>query len=319
MRTNPDSEDNSTDPCYLVAMRRLVVLGALLLVILPLAATAAGKRKPKPVRIVEPGALVVDSRNGLLVADRKLNRVVRIDLRTGKRRVVVKGLRDIGSFAYDDLGRLYLGAGERIYRVDGGRRTLVAGNGERGHTGDGGPASSASIGGLSGFEVDHDKSIVIAEYDNWIRFVDPSGTISTLAGTGAEGYAGDGGPARAAVLSHPHDLALRVNREVIVADSHNRVLRRIDPAGTISTFSTGYLAPVAVKGGPGNSVYVADAGANAVYRVAPDGGAPRRVGRARGPAFLAVDSRHNLYVSEAAGTQRVLRIAPSGRVRVLVR
>jgi DNA-binding beta-propeller fold protein YncE len=300
-------------------MRKSVVLGVVLFTALPLATTAASKRKPKPVRIVEPGALVVDSRNGLLVADRKLSRVVRIDLRTGKRRVIVKGVRDIGALAYDDLGRLYVGASDRIYRVDGGRRTLVVGNGERGHTGDGGPATSASIGGLGGFEVDHDESIVISEYDNWIRFVDPNGTISTLAGTGGEGYAGDGGPARAAVLSHPHDLALRIDREVIVADSHNRVLRRIDPAGTISTFSTGYLAPVAVKGGPGNSVYVADAGANAVFRVSPEGGPPLRIGRARGPAFLAVDSRHNLYVSEVAGAQRVLRIAPSGHVRVLVR
>jgi len=300
-------------------MRRSIVVGVVLLAVLPLAATAVSKRKPQPLRIVEPGALVVDPHGGLLVADRRLNRVVRIDLRSGKRRVVAKGLRDIGSLAYDDLGRLYVGAGERIYRLNGGKRTLVAGNGERGHTGDGGPATAAAFGGLSGFEVDHDKSIVISEYDNWIRYIDSNGTVSTLAGTGEEGYAGDGGPARAAVLSHPHDLALRIDREVIVADSHNGVLRQIDPAGTISTFSAGYLAPVAVKGGPGNSVYVADAGANAVFVVPSGGGAPRRVGRAKAPGFLAVDARHNLYVSEVAGAKRVLRIAPSGRVRVLVR
>ena len=300
-------------------MRRPIVLGVILLTALPLATTSASKPRPKPVRIVEPGALALDPHGRLLVADRKLNRVVRIDLRTGKRRIVVKGLRDIGGLAYDDLGRLYVGAGEQIYRIAGGKRSLVVGNGQRGHTGDGGPATAAAFGGLSGFEVDHDKSIVISEYDNWIRLVDANGIVSTLAGTGEEGYAGDGGPARAAVLSHPHDLALRIGREVIVADSHNGVLRRIDPAGTISTFSAGYLAPVAVKGGPGNSVFVADAGANAVFRVAPEGGAPRRVGRARGPGFLAVDSRHNLYVSEVSGARRVLRIAPSGRVRVLVR
>jgi len=303
-------------------MRRWLVLGLVVSMAVLLAATTAaapGKRKPRPVRIAEPGALALDSRGGLLVADRRLNRVVRINLRSGKRRVVVTGLRDIVALAHDDLGRLYVGAGSRIYRIDGGRKTVVVGNGQRGHTGDGGSATSASIAGLSGFDVDHDKSIVIAEYDNWIRFVDPNGIVSTLAGTGEEGYAGDGGPARAAALSHPHDLALRIDREVIVADSHNGVLRRIDPAGTISTFSAGYLAPVSVKGGPGNAVYVADAAANAVYRVAPEGGAPTRVGRARGPAFLAVDSRHDLYVSEVAGARRVLRIAPSGRIRVLVR
>ena len=106
---------------------------------------------------------------------------------------------------------------------------------------------------------------------------------------------------------------------MIVADSHNGVLRRIDPAGTITTLATGFSAPVAVKGGPGNSLFVADGGQNAVFRLAPDGSTRRRIGRATGPFNLAVDNRGNVYVSELAGARRVLRIAPSGRVRVLVR
>jgi hypothetical protein len=281
------------------------------------AATPA-KRKPPVVRIVEPGALALDNRGGLLVADRKLNRVARIDLRTGKRRVVVSGLRDIVALAFDDMLRLYVGAGDRIFRIQAGRRILVAGNGRRAHTGDGGPATAASLSGLSGFEVDHDETITIAEYDNWIRFVDANGTISTLAGTGEEGYAGDGGPARAAVFRHPHDLALRADREVIVADSHNGVLRRIDPARNVSTFATGLRAPVAVKGGPGNTLYVADGQANAVFRLSPDGSSRTRVARASGPFNLAV-GHTNVYVSELAGARRVLQVAPSGRVRILVR
>ena len=67
-------------------------------------AASDAKRKPRPVRIVEPGALAYDyARDDLLVADRKLNRVVRIDLRSGKRRVAVTGLRDIVGLAYDDM------------------------------------------------------------------------------------------------------------------------------------------------------------------------------------------------------------------------
>ena len=114
-------------------------------------------------------------------------------------------------------------------------------------------------------------------------------------------------------------MLFRSDREVIVADSHNGVLRRIDPSGTITTIATGFGAPVAVKGGPGNTLYVADARANAIFRIEPQGGSPRRVGRATGPFNLAVDSGGNVYVSELAGTRRVLRIAPSGRVRVIVR
>jgi sugar lactone lactonase YvrE len=300
-------------------MSRALVLGLLLMVAASVAASDA-KRKPRPVKIVQPGALAYDyARDDLVVADRKLNRVVRIDLRTGKRKVAVTGLRDIVGLAYDDMTRLYVAAGDRIYRVAGGRKTLVAGNGQRGHTGDGGPATAASFGGIGGFEVDHDESIVVSEYDNWIRFIDPNGIVSTIAGTGDEGYAGDSGPARAALLRHPHDLALRADREVIVADSHNGALRRIDPAGTITTLASGFSAPVAVKGGAGNSLFVADGGQNAVFRIAPDGQSRRRVARASGPFNLTVDTRDNVYVSELTGARRVLRIGPAGRVRVLVR
>ena len=110
-------------------MSRALVLGLLLMFAVSVAASDA-KRKLRPVRIVEPGALAYDyARDDLLVADRKLNRVVRIDLRSGKRRVAVTGLRHIVGLAYDDMTRLYVAAGDRIYRVAGGRKTLVAGNG----------------------------------------------------------------------------------------------------------------------------------------------------------------------------------------------
>jgi hypothetical protein len=263
-------------------------------------------------------ALALDYAGALLVADRKLNRVVRIDLRTGRRRVVVARVRKIGSLAVDDMRRLYVGSGDRIYRIQGGRKILVAGTGRREHAGDGGPATAASLSGLSGFEVDHDETIAIAEYDNWIRVIDPSGTISTLAGTGEEGYAGDGGPARTALLRHPHDLALRIDRELIVADSHNGVLRRIDPVGSISTLASGFGVPIAVQGGPGDTLYVADSRANAVIRLSADGGSRSVAARASGPFGLAV-GYSNFYVSELAGARRVLQVAPSGRIRVLVR
>src|SRR5262245_49508328 len=300
-------------------MGKALVLGVLLVVAATGASASSAKRKPRPIKIVEPGALAFDYKGGLLVADRKLNRVVRINLRTGKRRVAVIGLRDIVGLGYDDLLRLYVAAGDRIYRVVAGRKIVVAGNGQRGHSGDGGPAAAASFGGIGGFEVDHDKSIVVAEYDNWIRLIDPTGSVSTIAGNGEEGYAGDGGPAREAVLRHPHDLALRIDREVIVADSHNGVLRRIDPSGTITTFAAGFVAPIAVKGGAGNSLYVADGGRNAVFQLSPDGQSRRRIVRANGPVNLAVDNNDNVYVSEIAGARRVLRVSPSRRVRVLVR
>jgi serine/threonine-protein kinase len=214
------------------------------------------------------------------------------------------------------MGRLYVGAGERIYRVDGTRKTVIAGTGERGHEGDLGPATEASLAGAGGFEIDHDETIYIAEYDNTVRFIHPDGVIETLAGTGEEGYAGDGGPARQALVAHPHDVAVRRNG-IVVADSHNRVLRFIAHAGWIRTLARGFDAPVVVEGGPGDALYVADAGQNAILRLAPDERRPQLVGKATVPFGLAVDSEENVYVSELDGERRVLRIAADGTATVL--
>ena len=279
---------------------------------------AQPKPKPRPIPIAEPGALAIDYQGGLAVADRKLNRVVRIDLRTGARRILVAGLREIDAVTYDDQFRLYVGSANRIYRIDGRRKVLLAGTATRAYTGDGGPATAASLDGLGGFDVDHDETIVLSEYDNRIRFIGPDGKISTIAGTGEEGYAGDGGPATKALLEHPHDIATRADREVVIADSQNGVLRRVDPAGVITTLAKGFRAPVAVQGGAGNSLFVADAGANAIYKLTPDGSSRRIVGRATTPAYLSVDENDTIYVSELAGARRVLLIPRAGRTRVLV-
>jgi hypothetical protein len=296
----------------------LLLLIALLLVGGGADDAAQPKPKPRPIPIVEPGALAIDYQGGLAVADRKLNRVVRIDLRTGARRVLVAGLREIDAVTYDDQFRLYVGSANRIYRIDGRRKVRLAGTATRAYTGDGGAATAASLGGLGGFDVDHDETIVLSEYDNRIRFIGPDRKISTIAGTGEEGYAGDSGPATKALLQHPHDIATRADREVVIADSQNGVLRRIDPAGVITTLAKGFRAPVAVQGGAGNSLFVADAGANAIYKLTPDGSSRRVVGKATAPAYLAVDENDTLYVSELAGARRVLLIPHAGRTRVLV-
>ena len=296
----------------------LLLLIVLLLVGGGEADAAQPKPKPRPVPIVEPGALAIDYQGGLAVADRKLSRVVRIDLRTGARRILVAGLREIDAVTYDDQYRLYVGSANRIYRIDGRRKVLLTGNGTRAYAGDGGPATAAPLDGLGGFDVDHDETIVLSEYDNRIRFIGPDGKISTIAGTG-EGYAGDGGPATTSLLKHPHDIQTRVDREVVIADSQNGVLRRVDPAGVITTLAKGFRAPVAVQGAAGNSLFVADAGANAIYKLTPDGSSRRIVGRAAAPAYLAVDENDTIYVSEFGGTRRVLLIPHAGRTRVLVR
>jgi serine/threonine-protein kinase len=282
------------------------------------ASPAKPKPKPKPVRIVEPGPLSVTLDGGLLVGDRALKRVVRIDLLTKKRRVVAAGIGVPVGLAYDDQGGWYVSADERIYRVNGTRKTLIAGTGARSHTGDGGPATAATFGGAGSLEVDHDETIVVAEYDNWIRKIAPDGIASTLAGIGEDGYSGDGGPARAARLLHPHDIALQRDG-VVIADSHNHVLRRVDyDTGTITTIARDFQAPVFVDGGPMDTLYVADAGDSAIYKLGPSNRSRTRVGSAVAPIGMAIDNSSNVYVSELQA-RRVVRIAPNGVRTVLVK
>ena len=277
---------------------------------------AAKKRRPPPIRIVQPGALALAPDGSLVVADRKLKRVVRVNLRTKKRKILARFSVIPQAITYDDLGRLYIGAGERIFRLDRGRKVLVAGNGRRGHAGDGGPAPAAELAGAGGFEVDHDKTIVLSEYDNTIRGIDPDGTIRRLAGTGAEGYSGDGGPAVAALIRHPHDIALQADHEFVIADSHNGVLRKVDRFGRIHTLSTGFIAPVIVDGGPLNSLYVADAQLGAIFRI--DSTGLRMIRGGLTPMGMAMSNSGAVYVSEFE-RRRVVRISPSGRLSVVLK
>ena len=152
------------------------------------AGTTAAPTKPKPQAALRtPGPLAL-SRDGrwLFVADRDLRRLLRIDLRTRRRSVVVSGFPQapVGLNAHY-TGPVFVAAADRIYRVDGSRKSVVAGTGERGHAGDGGPARAATFGGIVGIDVDFDGNLLAAEYDNWIRVVDAAAASAPSRATGA--------------------------------------------------------------------------------------------------------------------------------------
>jgi hypothetical protein len=295
----------------------LVVVAAVGAACVDAGAKARPKPKPKPIRVASPGPLALDPSGALVIGDRALKRVVRFDLRTKRRTVLASGFPEaIVGVAYDDMGRLYVSSGDRVYRIDGKRKVVVAGTGVRGHSGDGGPATAARLGGAGGFDVDHDEAIAIAEYDNWIRVVDPAGSISTAAGNGGEGYAGDGGPAGEALLGHPHDVIWRRDGVLIIADSHNGVLRRVDSAGRISTFSRGLGAVIDVTAAPGDVLFAADA-QRGVLRVPAEGGAATVVAYLPGAIGVVADVRGNVYASQLE-RRRVVRVSPTGRITPVV-
>ena len=110
--------------------------------------------------------------------------------------------RAAGQVAIGSDGSIYFvdAAGTRVRRADpAGTVRTVAGNGVRGHSGDGGPAKSAAVSPLA-LAVDPSGVLYIAELYR-IRKVDLAGTITTIAGTGERGFSGDGGPATAARIS----------------------------------------------------------------------------------------------------------------------
>src|SRR5579863_4478695 len=161
--------------------------------------------------------------------------------------------------------------------------STVVGNGSAGHSGDGGPAINASLNSPTGVATDAFGNLYIADYNNnVVRKVTTDGKISTLAGTGAQGYTGDGGPAANATMYLPFRLTWdALTGNIYVCEVGNNVVRMIKPDGTIGTFAgTGvqgyfgdggpatkarlYLPSAVAADGLGN-VWIADGG-NAVIR-----------------------------------------------------
>lgn len=125
----------------------------------------------------------------------------------------------------------------RVRRLDAKTKELatVAGSGQRGYSGDGGPARKATLNEPYEVRFDTGGNMYIVEMKNHIvRRVDRrSGTITTVAGTGQQGFSGDGGPATKAMLSQPHSIAIESTGAIYIADIGNHRIRRVDPKSGI--------------------------------------------------------------------------------------
>jgi len=163
--------------------------------------------------------------------------------------------------------------------------TTVAGGGVAGFGGDGGPATAAHLNAPLDVAVSWDaNSLYIADTgNNRIRRVGPDGTITTIAGDGAAGFAGDGGPATQAQLDAPAGVTVDPAGNVYIADTGNHRVRMVTPDGTITTIAGSDTATDVGDGGPA---------ANA---------------RLVSPWGVAADNRGNLYIADA-GDNRVRKI-----------
>jgi|GEM_PF-2148788 len=162
--------------------------------------------------------------------------------------------------AIDGSGNIYVADGNnfRVRKINSaGIISTIAGTGTMGYSGDGGPATSASItfslattsGGSIG--IDAAGNVYFADgIRNHIRKIDAAGIITTFAGTGTAGFSGDGGPATAATLNVVESIAFDQIGNAYIVDASNHRIRKIDPAGIISTFAGNGPGSVAGIGGP---------------------------------------------------------------------
>jgi cysteine-rich repeat protein len=161
---------------------------------------------------------------------------------------------------------------------------------------------------MEGIATDRDGNVYIADYDNHrIRRLDPDGQMTTIAGTGVDGFSGDGGPALAAQLYRPRDVAVDGLGNVYIADGFR--VRRVDPTGIITTVpGLGSVGAVAVDGI--GTLFVAVG--NGISKVDTNG-TITTLATGLSPFDIALDAAGNVYVANYS-THRILRVDPTGAV-----
>jgi sugar lactone lactonase YvrE len=138
--------------------------------------------------------------------------------------------------------------------------------------------------------VDAAGNLFIADTDNHrIRKVTPGGVISTVAGNGIHSYGGDGGPATASLLHGPSGLAVDAAGNLFIADNNNNRVRKVTPAGVISTVAGNGTAGFSGDGGPATSAQL------------------------KSPSGVAVDTAGNLFIADS-GNHRVRKVTPGGTI-----
>jgi len=299
----------------------------------------------------EPQGVAIDGAGNIYIAD-ELNNCIR-KINTLGIISTVAGYHGISGFsgdggaataatmggpkglAVDGAGNLYFsdGGNERIRKVNtSGIISTIAGNGTTGYSGDGIAATAAEMNGGTGVAVDGSGNVYIADVGNHrIRKVNPSGIISTFAGTGSSGYTGDGGEATTATIGGPYFLVFDDAGNLYFSDVSDNVVRKINTSGIITTVAGTGTAGYSGDGGPATaadlnapmgialdaagSIYIGDWSNNRIRKIntsgiistyAGDGtptyggdGGAATAAKLRNPSGVVADGAGNLYIADA--------------------
>lgn len=214
----------------------------------------------------------------------------------------------------------------------------IAGTGKQGFSGDGGPATKAELDNPFGIVRGPDGAHYYCEYTGQrIRRIAKDGVITTIAGTGAVGFTGDGGPALKGTFSKPHELRFDAAGDLFIVDMVNHAIRKIDmKSGVLTTIAgTGqpgysgdggpavkaqFKQPHSIQFGPEGDLYVCDIGNHVIRRIdmksgtistfagtgqpgpTPDG-SPIKGTPLKGPRSLDFDKEGNLWLATREGNQ----------------
>ena len=250
------------------------------------------------------------------------------------------GLARAGSFVAPQA--VVADAGGNIYVADAGNNgirkitkdgiiTTIAGNGMQKYGGDGGAATAASISFPESLAIDAAGNLYVGSVtDSRIRKITPSGLITTVVGNGTIGFSGDGGPATSAQIDFPGGIAVDSAGNLYFADSSNYRIRRVTPAGIITTIAGGgtslalteipatraAIFPVALTFDQSGTLYFSDLANRRIAKLTSndtivtvagngteggsgDGGPPLNAALSN-PASIAFDLSGNLYIADQA-------------------
>jgi sugar lactone lactonase YvrE len=290
----------------------------------------------------QPHGLAIDAVGNVYIADYLNNRIRKVDTHGIITTVAGNGdgnffgdggpatnasLSMPGFVTVDPAGNLYIAdsANNRIRKVDtNGIITSVAGNGSQGFSGDGGPATAATLVDPHGVALDSFGNLYIVDSENSrVRKVDTNGIINTVAGNGTWSYSGDGGPATNASLARPFGAAVDMAGNLYIADHINNRIRKVDTNGIITTVAgngtlglpvngcvatnTSLAFPISVAVDAVGNLYIAGYTNYCILRVDTNGiitGVPTGI---HSVGYVAVDAAGNLYYDDTMVNQTLLK------------